>query len=90
MKLGYTRAMVRAALDGKLDDVETRTDPVFGIAVPVAVPDVPDEVLDPRNTWADKAAYDTQANKLANMFQDNFGKFADQVSEEVRSAGPGS
>ena len=90
MKLGYTRAMVRAALDGKLDDVETRTDPVFGIAVPVAVPDVPDEMLDPRNTWADKAAYDTQANKLANMFKDNFGKFADQVSEEVRSAGPGS
>ena len=90
MKLGYTRAMVRAALDGKLDDVETRTDPVFGIAVPVAVPDVPLEVLDPRNTWADKSAYDTQANKLANMFKDNFGKFADQVSEEVRSAGPGS
>jgi len=90
MKLGYTRAMVRAALDGKLDDVETRTDPVFGIAVPVAVPDVPDEVLDPRNTWADKSAYDTQANKLANMFKDNFAKFTDQVSDEVRSAGPGS
>ena len=63
---------------------------MFGIAVPVTVPDVPDQVLDPRNTWKDKSAYDAQANKLADMFTDNFSKFADQVSEEVRSAGPGS
>ncbi len=88
MKLPYTRAMVQAALSGKLDDVETRTDPVFGIAVPRTVAGVPDDVLDPRSTWADPEAFDVQANKLAGMFRDSFAKFADQVSEEVRAAGP--
>ena len=88
MKLGHTRAMVAALLAGKLDDVATETDPVFGLAVPTRVPGVPDEVLRARDTWSDPAAYDAQAQKLAGMFRQNFQKFADQVSEEVRAAGP--
>ncbi|MEP6619447.1 MAG: phosphoenolpyruvate carboxykinase (ATP), partial [bacterium] len=75
MKLGYTRAMVHAALDGSLNDVKTRTDPVFGLAIPQVVSTVPTEVLDPRGTWSDAAAYDTQAKKLAEMFRKNFEKF---------------
>ncbi len=69
MKLGYTRAMVRAALSGELDAVPTVTDPLFGLAVPQAVRGVPSEVLSPRRTWADPAAYDAQARKLAAMFR---------------------
>jgi phosphoenolpyruvate carboxykinase (ATP) len=88
MKLAHTRAMVRAALDGRLDGVPTRQDPVFALAIPTAVPDVPSEVLDPRTTWADPSRYDAQARKLATMFRDNFAKFTDQVREDVRSAGP--
>ncbi len=88
MKLAYTRAMVDAAISGKLDGVETRQDPIFGLHVPVSVPGVPDEVLMPRNTWADPAAYDEQAKKLAAMFRENFEKFAADVSEAVRAAGP--
>ena len=89
MKIAYTRAMVHAALDGALDNVPTVTDPVFGVAVPTACPDVPPEVLNPRHTWADKAAYDAQARKLAGMFAENFKTFAVQVSAEVRESGPG-
>ncbi|MCB0040615.1 MAG: phosphoenolpyruvate carboxykinase (ATP), partial [Caldilinea sp.] len=88
MKIAYTRAMVNAALDGKLDGVEFVEDPNFGVQVPASVPDVPVEVLQPRNTWADKAAYDAQAKKLAKMFQENFKQFADNVTEEIRAAGP--
>jgi len=88
MKLDYTRAMVTAALSGALDDVETRIDPVFGLRIPVRVPGVPDEVLDPRSTWSDPAAYDAQAAQLAAMFRENFKKFEAQVSEAVRAAGP--
>ncbi|HEY2066110.1 MAG TPA: phosphoenolpyruvate carboxykinase (ATP) [Gemmatimonadaceae bacterium] len=87
MKLGFTRAMVHAALGGKLDAVATRTDPVFGLAVPQAVPSVPTEVLDPRGTWTDPAAYDAQAKKLAEMFRANFEKFGG-VPAKVRAAGP--
>ena len=87
MKLAHTRAMVRAALDGKLDSVRTETDPVFGLAVPTEVPGVPSEVLRARDTWADKAAYDTQAKKLAEMFRKNFEKFGD-VEAGIRGAGP--
>jgi len=88
MKLSHTRAMVRAALAGDLDDVETTPDPIFGVHVPNNVPGVPDEVLQPRGTWKDVAAYDAQARKLAGMFRENFEKFADNVSQQVRDAGP--
>lgn len=88
MKLSYTRAMVRAALSGQLDGVETVTDPVFGLAVPKSVPGVPSEVLDARASWADRAAYDAQAAKLAGMFRANFERFGDHVPADVREAGP--
>jgi len=89
MKLKYTRAMLNAALAGRLDDVDTEVDPVFGLHIPTSVPDVPDEVLRPRETWADKDAYDEQARKLAEMFRENFRKnFSKGVSEEIRAAGP--
>ena len=87
MKLGLTRAMVHAVLDGKLLRTATRTDPVFGLAIPQAVPGVPTEVLDPRGTWPDAAAYDTQAKKLAEMFRKNFEKFG-SVAASVKAAGP--
>jgi phosphoenolpyruvate carboxykinase (ATP) len=87
MKLAHTRAMVNAALGGKLDGVEFRTDPVFGLSVPTTVPGVPADVLVPRGTWSDGAAYDTQAKKLATMFRDNFSKFGG-ASEAIRNAGP--
>jgi phosphoenolpyruvate carboxykinase (ATP) len=88
MKLGYTRAMVRHALSGALDNVEMVADPVFGIEVPVAVPDVPSEVLRPRNTWKDKALYDKKAAELARMFSENFDKFRSKVPRAVAEAGP--
>ena len=88
MSLRHTRTLLRAALDGSLLNVATRTDPVFGFAVPTEVRDVPAESLTPRNTWANPEAYDTQAQKLATMFRENFVKFEEQVSEEVRQAGP--
>jgi phosphoenolpyruvate carboxykinase (ATP) len=88
MDLGYTRKMVDAALSGALDAAETRVDPVFGLAVPLHVEGVPDEVLDPRATWADGAAYDEKAAELAGMFAANFERYADDVPEAVRQAGP--
>jgi phosphoenolpyruvate carboxykinase (ATP) len=88
VKIAYTRAMVHAALDGSLNNVQTITDPVFGIAVPVSCPNVPAEVLNPRNTWTDKAAYDAQAKKLACMFTENFKIFEKDVPAEVGAAGP--
>jgi phosphoenolpyruvate carboxykinase (ATP) len=88
MNIDYTRQMVRAALNGLLDDVPTRTDPIFNVEVPTSVPDVPSEVLDPRATWQDKAAYDAQAHKLARMFALNFAAYADGVPPSVRTAGP--
>jgi phosphoenolpyruvate carboxykinase (ATP) len=88
MSIAYTRAMVSAALNGSLAKVETRPDPIFGIHVPVSCPNVPPDVLWPRNTWSDKDAYDEAARNLARRFQQNFEKFADQVTAEVRNAGP--
>jgi phosphoenolpyruvate carboxykinase (ATP) len=90
MKLAYTRAMVRAALAGDLDEVETATAPFFGLQIPTSVPGVPAELLNPRDTWADKDAYDAQAGKLAGLFAENFERFADRVPEAVRNAGPKS
>ena len=88
MKLAYTRAMVRAIHDGSLAQVPTTPDPVFGVHVPERCPDVPSEILQPRATWADTDAYDAQARKLAGMFAENFKQFQDEVSREVREAGP--
>lgn len=88
MKLSYTRAMITAALTGKLDNVETTVDETFGVAVPKEVPGVPSELLTPRNTWSDKEAYDAKAKFLAGLFVKNFEKYASGVSEEIRLAGP--
>lgn len=75
MKLAYTRSMIRAAFAGQLDGVEFVTDPVFGLSVPTSCPNVPSEILMPRNTWSDKEAYDKKANELLAMFTKNFEKF---------------
>jgi phosphoenolpyruvate carboxykinase (ATP) len=88
MKLAHTRAMVHAALDGRLAKGAFAPDAVFGIEVPTEVPGVPKAILDQRGTWADTAAYDAAAAKLAKMFKDNFAKFEKQVSAEVKAAGP--
>jgi phosphoenolpyruvate carboxykinase (ATP) len=88
MKLKFTRAIIDAIHGGELAKAPTVDDPTFGLAVPTACPNVPSEMLLPRNTWADKAGYDAMAKKLAALFNDNFKKFADQASEEVRRAGP--
>jgi phosphoenolpyruvate carboxykinase (ATP) len=88
MKLGYTRAMVHAILRGDLTSGATEVDPVFGLSIPTAVKDVPAEVLRPRDTWADKSAYDAQAKKLAEMFRKNFEKFGSFATEAVKAAGP--
>jgi phosphoenolpyruvate carboxykinase (ATP) len=86
--LAATRQMVQAVINGKLDGAETSKDPFFGLNVPVEVPGVPTELLDPRETWDDKDAYDQQARELARLFAENFKKFEDQVDEEVKKAGP--
>jgi len=88
MKLAHTRTMIRAALAGELDRVPTRRDRVFGVEVPQQVSGVPDQVLDPRRTWTDAAAYDQQAHKLAELFRKNFEQFVDDVPAAVREAGP--
>lgn len=88
MNIGHTRAMINAALDGNLRGVEMRYDSVFNVSVPTSCPGVPNEVLDPRNTWEDKAAYDLQATKLAEMFRQNFKRFANEVPVEIVEAGP--
>lgn len=88
MELAYTRRLVSAALNGELDGAETFNFPIFNLEVPAHVEGVPDEVLDPRNTWADGAAYDEQRARLARMFADNFRQFADSVSQPIREAGP--
>jgi phosphoenolpyruvate carboxykinase (ATP) len=88
MPIKATRALLTAALDGSLSKADFRTDANFGFAVPVTVPGVDTSILDPRSTWADKAAYDRQARKLVDMFVTNFGKFEDHVDAQVRGAAP--
>ena len=83
-----TRAMVNAALAGELDGVETWIDPFFGLHVPKSVPGVPSEILNPRDTWADKYAYDRDAKELALKFIENFKKYAEGTSEAIKNAGP--
>jgi phosphoenolpyruvate carboxykinase (ATP) len=89
MKLSLTRAMLRAALSGSLDGGRFTRDPVFGFEVPAGVPEVPPHLLSPRGTWADPAAYDSQAKKLATMFRENFQQYRSQVPAAVAQAGPG-
>jgi phosphoenolpyruvate carboxykinase (ATP) len=88
IKLEFTRAMVKAVLSGALKDVATQPDPIFGIAVPLSCPGVPDEMLNPRNTWKDKAAYDSKARELAAMFEKNFAENASDAAPEIKGAGP--
>ncbi|MGE5732444.1 MAG: phosphoenolpyruvate carboxykinase [Gemmatimonas sp.] len=88
MPIKVTRALLTAALDGSLRNVEFRTDKYFGFAVPTALPGVPSEILDPVNTWKDKAEFDKTARALVGMFQKNFAKFEAQVDADVRAAAP--
>jgi phosphoenolpyruvate carboxykinase (ATP) len=86
--LNYTRAMVSAALHGRLNSVEYSQDSVFGLFMPQQCPDVPDEILNPRQTWSDKAGYDEKANHLASIFNDNFRQYAEFADEEIKEAAP--
>lgn len=88
MPIKVTRALLNAALDGSLNNVEFRIDPNFGFEVPVAVPGVNDQILDPRATWADKGSYDVTAAKLAQQFVSNFAQFADHVDASVLESAP--
>ena len=87
MKIGHTKAMVKAALDGKLDSVGLQEDPNFGLLVPDGCPDVPGDVLSPRNTWSNKSKYDSTAQHLAKQFESNFKQFEGHVDDEVNKAG---
>jgi phosphoenolpyruvate carboxykinase (ATP) len=88
MKLKFTRAMITAALEGKLDNVEFKTHEVFGLSMPTSCPDVPAELLDPKSTWKDGSAYDAKANELAEKFVANFEKFREFANEEIMAAAP--
>jgi phosphoenolpyruvate carboxykinase (ATP) len=88
MKIAHTRAMIRAALGGALDDVPYEVDRVFNVEVPLSCPGVPSSVLTPRNTWSDQAAYDAQAARLARMFRDNFKAFEQSVEPQVLAQQP--
>ena len=88
ISIKHTRALLTAALTGKLDKVEYKRDPVFGFDVPATCPDVPNEVLDPSSSWSDKADYDVKYRALAQKFIENFKNFADATSKEVIDAGP--
>lgn len=88
MKLSYTRSMITAALEGNLNNVEFEKHPVFGVNIPKVCPGVQPEVLNPRNTWDDKSAYDEKAKYLAGLFVKNFEKYASGVSEEILNSAP--
>ena len=80
--------MIKAALNGELNNVEYRTDPIFKFEVPTKCPNIPNAVLNPRDTWANEEDYDKTANKLADLFVSNFKKYADQANEDILSAAP--
>ncbi len=88
MQIKYTRAMINAALEGELDNVETEADPIFGLNIPTEVTGVPDNVLNPGNTWESKEEYDIAAKKLAQMFIENFKKFESGTDILIINAGP--
>ena len=88
IKIAYTRSMVHAALDGLLAEVPTQKDEFFGLHVPESCPNVPKEILAPKNTWKDKKAYDDKAKDLAARFKKNFEQYEEYVSEKVKASGP--
>ncbi len=88
MKLSFTRAMIAAALAGKLDNVNYTQEPIFGLYIPESVPEVPSEILIPRNTWANPADYDKKAAELASRFNKNFEEYADFANDEIKAAAP--
>jgi phosphoenolpyruvate carboxykinase (ATP) len=88
MKLKYTRAMISAALEGKLDQVDYKIHDIFNIAIPTSCPEVPTEVLNPKDTWTDKEAYDKKAKTLAKSFRDNFKKFESYADSEIIKGAP--
>ncbi|SRX73320.1 phosphoenolpyruvate carboxykinase (ATP) [Aequorivita antarctica] len=90
MKLKYTRAMIAAALEGKLKDVEFEKHPVFNLMMPKSCPNVPSEILNPKETWKNKKAYDIQAKELANSFKENFAKFETYANDEILAGAPAS
>lgn len=88
MKLSHTRKMLYEAIEGNLDQVEYDEEPIFGLSIPTNISGIPSEILNPRNTWSDKEAYDKKANKLASMFTENFNKFKEEAAKEIIEAGP--
>jgi len=88
MPIAHTRALVNAALDGTLAGADMEKDPFFGLAIPTACTNVPGDILNPRNTWQDKDAYDAQAAHLVNLFIENFEQFAEYVDDNVMSSAP--
>jgi len=88
MSLKHTRAMITAAMNGGLNNVEYTAHNIFGVMMPASVPNVPSEILNPRDTWSDKEAYDKKAAELAGLFVKNFEKYADQANEEILAAAP--
>ena len=89
MPIRATRGLLKAALDGTLNNVAFRKDPNFGFDVPVAVEGVADILLDPRRTWEDTAAYDAQAARLVEMFAENFAQYADHIDEDIKAVAIG-
>jgi phosphoenolpyruvate carboxykinase (ATP) len=88
MSLKHTRSMITAAMNGELNKVEYTAHNVFGVLVPQTIPNVPSEILNPRDTWTDKEAYDKKAAELAGLFVKNFEKYADQANEEILASAP--
>lgn len=88
MKLKYTREMITAALNGQLDAVHYKNHVVFGIAIPQSCPNVPSEILNPRNTWDDKELYDKKAIELGQKFNANFAKFEEFANDEIMAGAP--
>ncbi|MDQ3141163.1 MAG: phosphoenolpyruvate carboxykinase (ATP) [Bacteroidota bacterium] len=88
MKLSHTRALINSALLGELDQINYSKDEIFGLEFPTSCPEVPSEVLNPRNTWADKELYDQMSIKLAELFINNFEQYKSKASEQIRAASP--
>ena len=88
MKLSYTRSMITAAMNGELDNVEFQTQSIFDLSIPTSCPNIPSDILNPKDTWDDKAAFDKTANNLAEQFVKNFEVYEAQTSEAILSAAP--